>query len=42
MPGDDAVKDLVGPLLTMTVLLLPFVLVTANGSYGKAEVASRG
>ncbi|MFF8809976.1 bestrophin-like domain [Streptomyces omiyaensis] len=37
-----AVKDLVGPLLTMTVLLLSFVLVTANGSYGKAEVASRG
>ncbi|MFF3277439.1 hypothetical protein ACFYWU_41965, partial [Streptomyces chrestomyceticus] len=27
-----AVKDLVGPLLTMTVLLLSFVLVTANGS----------
>ncbi|WP_426403581.1 hypothetical protein ACN9M0_12170 [Streptomyces sp. R-07] len=43
--GDDtgmAVKDLVGPLLTLTVLLLAFVLVTANGSYGKAEVASRG
>ncbi|WP_052868668.1 bestrophin-like domain [Streptomyces niger] len=37
-----AVKDLVGPLLTLTVLLLAFVLVTANGSYGKAEVASRG
>ncbi|MEK9520604.1 DUF4239 domain-containing protein [Streptomyces sp. NPDC087908] len=37
-----AVKDLVGPLLTMTVLLLSFVLVTANGSYGKAEVAARG
>jgi len=37
-----AVKDLVGPLLTMTILLLSFVLVTANGSYGKAEVASRG
>ncbi|NUP17989.1 MAG: hypothetical protein HOZ81_18240 [Streptomyces sp.] len=37
-----AVKDLVGPLLTMTVLLLSFVLVTANSSYGKAEVASRG
>nr|WP_223184102.1 hypothetical protein [Streptomyces sp. CBMA291] len=37
-----AVKDLVGPLLTMTVLLLSFVLVTANGSYGKAEVASHG
>lgn len=36
-----AVKDLVGPLLTLTVLLA-FVLVTANGSYGKAEVASRG
>ncbi|MFJ3505469.1 hypothetical protein [Streptomyces sp. NPDC090135] len=36
-----AVKDLVGPLLTLTVLLLAFVLVTANGSYGKAEVASR-
>ncbi|MFF1717026.1 hypothetical protein [Streptomyces sp. NPDC058268] len=35
-----AVKDLVGPLLTLTVLLLAFVLVTANGSYGKAEVAS--
>ncbi|MCY0936850.1 hypothetical protein [Streptomyces sp. H34-S4] len=37
-----AVKDLVGPLLTLTVLLLAFVLVTANGSYGRAEVASRG
>ncbi|WP_327257241.1 bestrophin-like domain [Streptomyces sp. NBC_01244] len=37
-----AVKDLVGPLLTLTVLLLAFVLVTANGSYGKAETASRG
>lgn len=37
-----AVKDLVGPLLTLTVLLLAFVLVTASGSYGKAEVASRG
>lgn len=37
-----AVKDLVGPLLTLTVLLLAFVLVTATGSYGKAEVASRG
>ncbi|ATL27843.1 DUF4239 domain-containing protein [Streptomyces formicae] len=37
-----AVKDLVGPLLTLTILLLAFVLVTANGSYGKAEVASRG
>ncbi|MGA5193449.1 hypothetical protein [Streptomyces exfoliatus] len=36
------VKDMVGPLLTLTVLLLAFVLVTANGSYGKAEVASRG
>ncbi|TGB14667.1 DUF4239 domain-containing protein [Streptomyces sp. MZ04] len=45
MADDDAgmaVKDLVGPLLTLTVLLLAFVLVTANGSYGKAEVASRG
>ncbi|MFI8927174.1 hypothetical protein ACIG3E_05725 [Streptomyces sp. NPDC053474] len=37
-----AVKDLVGPLLTLTVLLLAFVLVTASGSYGKAENASRG
>ncbi|MDX2393587.1 hypothetical protein NJL88_26715 [Streptomyces sp. DK15] len=37
-----AVKDLVGPLLTLTVLLLAFVLVTANGSYGKAETAARG
>ncbi|MGW6023947.1 bestrophin-like domain [Streptomyces sp. NPDC055099] len=45
MDDDDtgmAVKDLVGPLLTLTVLLLAFVLVTASGSYGKAEVASRG
>ncbi|MEU6679842.1 hypothetical protein [Streptomyces sp. NPDC046853] len=45
MPDDDngmAVKDLVGPLLTLTVLLLAFVLVTASGSYGKAEVAARG
>ncbi|MFE1288375.1 hypothetical protein [Streptomyces sp. NPDC058751] len=43
--GDDdegmAVKDLVGPLLTLTVLLLAFVLVTASSSYGKAEIASR-
>ncbi|MDI3388245.1 hypothetical protein QIS99_18835 [Streptomyces sp. B-S-A8] len=37
-----AVKDLVGPLLTLTVLLLAFVLVTASGSHGKAEVAARG
>ncbi|RST19600.1 DUF4239 domain-containing protein [Streptomyces sp. WAC05374] len=37
-----AVKDLVGPLLTLTVLLLAFVMVTATGSYGKAEVAARG
>lgn len=37
-----AVKDLVGPLLTLTVLLLAFVLVTASSSYGKAEVAARG
>ncbi|SES48084.1 hypothetical protein SAMN04487983_10676 [Streptomyces sp. yr375] len=38
-----AVKDLVGrPLRTLTVRLLAFVLVTANGSYGKAEVSSRG
>ncbi|MEV7192726.1 hypothetical protein AB0N81_13160 [Streptomyces sp. NPDC093510] len=45
MSEDDtgmAVKDLVGPLLTLTILLLAFVLVTASGSYGKAEVASRG
>ncbi|EPH40213.1 DUF4239 domain-containing protein [Streptomyces aurantiacus] len=45
MSDDDAgmaVKDLVGPLLTLTVLLLAFVLVTAAGSYGKAEVAARG
>ncbi|WP_306336897.1 hypothetical protein [Streptomyces sp. KL118A] len=37
-----AVKDLVAPLLTLTVLLLAFVLVTASGSYGKGEVAARG
>ncbi|QDY77550.1 DUF4239 domain-containing protein [Streptomyces qinzhouensis] len=37
-----ALKDLVEPLLTLTVLLLAFVLVTASGSYGKAEVAARG
>ncbi|MBQ0851049.1 MULTISPECIES: hypothetical protein [Streptomyces] len=45
MSDDDAgmaVKDLVGPLLTLTVLLLAFVLVTASGSHGKAEVAARG
>ncbi|MFK4070350.1 hypothetical protein [Streptomyces sp. NPDC029674] len=45
MSDDDAgmaVKDLVGPLLTLTVLLLAFVLVTASGSYSKAEIASRG
>ncbi|MGC0327275.1 sarcosine oxidase [Streptomyces sp. SAI-170] len=35
-----AVKDLVGPLSTLTVLLLAFVLDTATGSYGKAEVAA--
>ncbi|MGV9311838.1 bestrophin-like domain [Streptomyces sp. NPDC003691] len=37
-----ALKDLVEPLLTLTVLLLAFVLVTASASYGKAEVAARG
>ncbi|MFD7710814.1 hypothetical protein ACFV6E_40845 [Streptomyces sp. NPDC059785] len=37
-----AVKDLLGPLLTLTVLLLAFILATANSSYGKAEVAARG
>lgn len=45
MSDDDAgmaVKDLVGPLLTLTVLLLAFVLVTASGSYGRAETAARG
>lgn len=45
MSDDDAgmaVKDLLGPLLTLTVLLLAFVLVTASGSFGKAEVAARG
>ncbi|MFE0423023.1 hypothetical protein [Streptomyces sp. NPDC058953] len=46
VPFDDghglALKDVVEPLLMLTVLLLAFVLVTASGSYGKAEVASRG
>lgn len=37
-----AVKDLVGPLLTLTVLVLAFTLVTASSSYGKAEIAARG
>jgi hypothetical protein len=36
------VTDLVGPLLNLTVLLPAFVLVTANGSYGKAKDASGG
>ncbi|MFD8210263.1 hypothetical protein ACFV2S_28135 [Streptomyces sp. NPDC059695] len=31
-------KDLVGPLPTLTVLLLAFVLVTANGSYGRSRI----
>lgn len=39
---DGSPHYLVGPLLTLTVLLLAFVPVTANGSYGKAEVGSRG
>ncbi|MFF3554172.1 bestrophin-like domain [Streptomyces tsukubensis] len=42
---DDAagleIRDLVEPLITLTVLLLAFVLVTASSSYGKAETAAR-
>ncbi|GAA2286688.1 hypothetical protein GCM10010145_66850 [Streptomyces ruber] len=42
--ADDAglsVKDLVGPVQTLTVLILAFVLATAASSYGKAEEAVR-
>ncbi|MGW4804582.1 bestrophin-like domain [Kitasatospora sp. NPDC004272] len=46
LKGEDdrtgmSVTDLVGPLLTMAVLLLAFVLVNANGSYDKADAAAR-
>lgn len=36
-----SVKDLVGPVQTLTVLILAFVLATAASSYGKAEEAVR-
>ncbi|MFE0186606.1 hypothetical protein [Streptomyces sp. NPDC058989] len=36
-----SVRDLVGPLLTLTVLLLAFTLVTASSSYKSAEEAVR-
>ncbi|MFG3256190.1 hypothetical protein [Streptomyces sp. NPDC048172] len=43
--GEDApslgMQDLVGPLLTLAVLLLAFVLVMGAGSYGEAEKAAR-
>ncbi|MFD3851783.1 hypothetical protein ACFWVB_38830 [Streptomyces microflavus] len=45
LSGEDppamAIKELISPLLSLTVLLLAFVLVSAAGSYGKAEEASR-
>ncbi|MEV0317979.1 hypothetical protein ACIBKX_02540 [Streptomyces sp. NPDC050658] len=37
-----SVRDLVGPLQTLTILLLAFTLVSASASYGKAENAARG
>ncbi|KIZ19274.1 DUF4239 domain-containing protein [Streptomyces natalensis] len=41
--GDEGmnVRDLVGPLLTLTVLLLAFTLVTASSSYKSAQEAVR-
>ncbi|MFE4635342.1 hypothetical protein ACFRJ1_18485 [Streptomyces sp. NPDC056773] len=45
MGGDDAegmgVRDLIGPLLTLTILILAFMLVTASSSSGRAEDAAR-
>ncbi|MFJ9420337.1 hypothetical protein ACIRPT_40240 [Streptomyces sp. NPDC101227] len=44
VPEDDEgmnVRDLVGPLLTLTVLLLAFTLVTASSSYKSAQEAVR-
>ncbi|MEU1861807.1 hypothetical protein [Streptomyces gardneri] len=38
----QAVKELVSTLLTLTALLLAFVLVTANGAHSKAEAAAGG
>ncbi|MGW5862607.1 bestrophin-like domain [Streptomyces sp. NPDC055239] len=37
-----SVRDLVGPLQTLTILLLAFTLVSASASYGRAETAARG
>ncbi|MGW6707360.1 bestrophin-like domain [Streptomyces sp. NPDC054956] len=45
MKGADAegmgVRDLVGPLLTLTILILAFMLVTASSSNGRADDAAR-
>lgn len=45
MGGDDAegmgVRDLIGPLMTLTILILAFMLVTAAGSNGRADDAAR-
>ncbi|MFZ3493777.1 hypothetical protein ACODT5_11250 [Streptomyces sp. 5.8] len=35
------VQDLIGPMQTLTILLLAFVLVTASSSYGLADSAAR-
>jgi len=37
-----SVRDLVGPLQTLTILLLAFTLVSASASYGRAETSARG
>ncbi|MEV6956904.1 hypothetical protein [Streptomyces sp. NPDC051183] len=44
--GDDdgegmGVRDLVGPLMTLTILILAFMLVTASSSNGRADDAAR-
>ncbi|MCX5129607.1 hypothetical protein OG898_30190 [Streptomyces sp. NBC_00193] len=45
MGGDDAdgmgVRDLIGPLMTLTILILAFMLVTASSSNGRADDAAR-
>ncbi|WP_330294460.1 bestrophin-like domain [Streptomyces sp. NBC_00503] len=45
IPGDDGegmgVRDLVAPLMTLTILILAFMLVTASASNGRADDAAR-
>lgn len=36
-----SVKDLIGPMQTLTILVLAFTLVTASTSHGKADEAAR-